>query len=169
MILSQLGQRAMPHRPDPAHHLFMTCKQRTVQFFKDCNRADLMTDCSHRAQNGSSVTFYGKAMSLLVQPREGGAPWATLSRPLFPAVTTLFVPEALTVPLSHMGAPREPRWCPTAGALGEDGSPPAGVMTGLPDSQQEGEAGCLTVCSHTVKFHGGGLGTDSVQGLPAGP
>lgn len=44
MILSQLGQRAMPHRPDPTHHLFMTCKQRTVQFFKDCNRADLMTE-----------------------------------------------------------------------------------------------------------------------------
>ena len=97
-------------------------------------------------------------MSLLVQPGEGGAPWATLSRPLFPAVTTLFVSAALTVPLSHMGAPREPHWRPAAGALGEDGSPPAGVMTGLPDGQQEGEAGCLTVCSHTVKLQGGGLG-----------
>ena len=42
-------------------------------------------------------------------------------------------------------------------------------MTGLPEGQREGEAGCLIVCSHMVKLHGGGLGTDSVQGLLAGP
>ena len=70
-------------------------------------------------------------MSLLVQPGEGGAPWATLSRPLFPAVTTLFVSAALTVPLSHMGAPREPHWRPAAGALGEEAgwpSPASGTL-----------------------------------------